>query len=268
MRPPRRWIGPFGILLGLLAAGASARGGAAEKAAEIAKKYQLTIVTGATEFPRGKINGRDAGAPAVDAYLKIFREEWNLYPVELVARTGLKRIILCEGLSFDGQLRAAIPDFPHDDLYLDVSRGSYSASYVRKVLHHEFFHVIDWKDDGALYSDPSWCRLNPDGFAYGRGGAAVQGDSTVSLLDDSVPGFLNKYSRAGVEEDKAELFANLVVNPSEVEKRLDSDRVLERKVERLKALLKTFSPTMDRTFWDAAARGRGAAPAHASRPGA
>ncbi len=62
-------------------------------------------------------------------------------------------VVRARELTFAGQRRNAIPDFEHDTLYLDVSRGAYSKSYFRKVIHHEFFHIIDYRDDGSLYND-------------------------------------------------------------------------------------------------------------------
>ena len=46
---------------------------------------------------------------------------------------------------------------------LDVGTNDQPASYLRKVIHHEFFHVIDYCDDGLLYEDDGWKSLNrPD----------------------------------------------------------------------------------------------------------
>jgi len=218
------------------------------------KKYGLSVVCEAPRFPvvskLGRIEGKPAQKSDLDSYGILLAEEWNRYPVELVAKTGLKRIILCQDLAYNGQKRTAIPDFIHDDLYLDVSRGRYNEGYVRKVIHHEYFHIIDWRDDGQLYRDPIWAALNPPGFHYGAGGAAVQNDSTVSLLTDTLPGFLTKYSASGVEEDKAELFAHVLVEPETVAKRAEKDPVLAAKVARLKELLQSYVPSLTAAFWD------------------
>jgi hypothetical protein len=140
----------------------------------------------------------------------------------------------------------------HDDLYYDVVCGSHSELYVRAVIHHEFFHLLDYKDDGKLYSDPAWSALNPKGFKYGRGGARAQDDALGSLLTDAKPGFLNSYSTQGVEEDKAEVFAYLIVRQGLVEARVKKDDVLAAKVRRMKDLMRSFCPKMDEGFWKAA----------------
>ena len=109
-------------------------------------------------------------------------------------------MVLCKELSFAGQRRNAIPDCEHETLYLDVSRGSYSKTYLRGVIHHEFFHIIDFRDDGSVYQDKRWKALNPEKFRYGSGGRTVQDLAKTSVLTDKYPGFLNHYSTTGVEE--------------------------------------------------------------------
>ncbi|MFN0050739.1 MAG: hypothetical protein ACKV0T_01020 [Planctomycetales bacterium] len=226
--------------------------------AGLADKYSLELVARTPRFPvqtaHGQITGERASPEELARFGEILREEWNLYPVELIQKTGLKRLVLCTNLAFAGQHRTAIPDFEHDDLYFDVHRGGHSADYERKVIHHEFFHIIDLRDDGSLYSDPRWESLLPEGTRYGRGGETVQDDSSQSLPDDSVPGFLNKYSTIGVEEDKAEMYANLVVDARAVEVRAATDPLIGEKADQMRRLLEAFCPQMDESFWDAARR--------------
>lgn len=74
----------------------------------------------------------------------------------MLNKARLSLIVLCQGLSLNRQQRAAVCDFSQHTLYLDVSRGSYDPDYVRKGLHHEFFHIIDNFDDGAIYEDHPW----------------------------------------------------------------------------------------------------------------
>ncbi|MBI3862539.1 MAG: hypothetical protein HY290_11665 [Planctomycetia bacterium] len=238
--------------------GATGSSPAADLVAELSQKYSLELVLADPQFPvrtfHGPITGRPAPQAEKQSFLPIFIAEWNLYPVELIKATRLRRIILCEELAFQGQRRFSIPDFEHDDLYFDVVRGRHSESYVRKCIHHEFFHIIDYRDDGQLYADASWAALLPPETRYGTGGKNVQNDPTVSLLDASIAGFLNKYSMSGVEEDKAEIFANMVVDHDTVAARAETDPIIAEKARRMAELLKTFCPQMDENFWTAAQR--------------
>lgn len=244
-----------------------AAGGCAQKAPpadayveleKITKTYKIEIARADLFFPvkttYGMINGKNADTKELQQYVALFAPEFTLYPTDLIQRSQLKRVALCSELSFADQRRNAIPDYEHDTLYLDVSRGTYDRTYLRKVIHHEFFHIIDYRDDGSVYKDERWEALNPAEFKYGGGGRAVQSFQLTSVLTDKFPGFLNHYSTTGVEEDKAEVFANLIVDSTYVENRMKMNRVLNAKVERMKELLATFCPDMNNTFWEKAAQ--------------
>ena len=209
----------------------------------------------------GAIDGAVASPAELQPYLDFFVDEFCRYPPELIARTKLKRVVFCKRLAFDGQLRNAIPDYEHDTLYYDVSRGSHSRDYRRSVIHHEFFHVIDYQDDGDVYRDDRWTKMLPGDFRYGRGGRESQNDSKMSLFNESVPGFLTHYATTGVEEDKAELFAHMIINPAYVAERSAREPLLQVKVDRMKTLLSEFCPRMDADFWrETELRARSAAP--------
>jgi len=230
------------------------RGDVRAELARLADACAIEIVTENPTFPveskHGVINGKPARQATFQSYAQLFVPEWSLYPPELVRRAKLKRIVFCEELTFAEQRRGAIPDYEHDTLYFDVTaRGSNSPSYRRKVIHHEFFHVIDYADDGLVYEDKTWAALNPPDFKYGDGGRAAQGNENMSVLTDKRPGFLNLYSTTGVEEDKAEMFANLLVDFAYVERRTRKDEVLLAKAERMRTLLAEFCPDMNDEFW-------------------
>jgi hypothetical protein len=215
-------------------------------------KYDLSIVTSDPQFPvrtsYGQITARSADIINTQSYLRVLLSEWNLYPAKLVKRTTLRRIVLCEDLSYGGQLRAAIPDFEHRDLYLDVARGAYDDLYRRGVLHHEFFHMIDYCN-GTLGCDGRWSALLPKGTKYGTGGKKAQNDPFASLITTNLPGFLNTYCKTSVEEDKAEVFANMIVRAFQVEELANKDPIIRRKTHQMKEFLKDFCSEMDDRFW-------------------
>jgi hypothetical protein len=244
---------PAWLFSGDVFAQSGAHAGLLKELKILAEAYRIKIVTSAPELPvettHGTVDGKEGDRRKIQDYAGLFVQEFSLYPKDLVRRTQLRRVVLCGDLSFAGQRRNAVPDYEHDTLYLDIDRGSYSRSYQRKVIHHEFFHIIDYHDDGSVYEDGRWAALNPADFRYGRGGRESQNLPQTSVLTTEFPGFLNPYSTTGVEEDKAELFANLLVDPAHVEARARMDRVLGAKVERMKKLLVGFSPEMDARFW-------------------
>jgi hypothetical protein len=198
--------------------------------------------------PFGPLTAAPAGEGLED-FAAVLADELAIYPRALMERSRLKRIVLASGLAFNGQLRGAVPDYGGDALYFDVTRGSHSLPYRRAAIHHEFYHVLDYRDDGEVYRDETWSALNPPGFRYGPGGINVQDDAFGFFLVDDAPGFLTRYATSGVEEDKAEVFSRMIVAPREVARRAAADPVLARKVERMKTLMKKFEPGVDDAFW-------------------
>jgi hypothetical protein len=224
---------------------------------KIAAAYGIEVVAARPHFPvqtlHGEINGQACSEIDLRGYAKLLADEFSLYPPDLVRHSRLRRIVLCTGLTFARQSRGAVPDFEHDTLYLDVAVGSHDGLYRRAVIHHEFFHLLDYQDDGLVYEDPLWKALNATDFAYGDGGRNAQSLRHTAVLTDRYPGFLNHYSTTGIEEDKAELFAQLLVRPAHVESRAKSDLVLGTKVELLKRQLALFCPAVNHGFWNASA---------------
>jgi hypothetical protein len=178
---------------------------------------------------------------ALDAAVRIQRE-FKDYPKQLFERARCNRIVLCTKLAYAGQLRAAIPDWEHNTLYIDTQRGAKSPGYPEHVLHHEFFHLIDHADDGDVYNDTTWNALNPIGFRYGNGGVNAQTTRNTGALTNSIPGFLTHYATTGVEEDKAELFAFSITHKDYIAIRIRTDTTLAAKLTRLQAILKNLCP--------------------------
>jgi hypothetical protein len=224
----------------------------AAKLDRLVKTYHIGIVHLASGFPVrtswGAIEGRRADARNLEKYVPLFVREFSLYPTSLIAKSKLKKVVLCAELSFAGQRRNAIPDWESDVLYLDVSPMN-RPRYLAAVIHHEFFHLVDYRDDGFVYKDDAWAALNPVGFKYGSGGKNAQKDKSTTAFTTKHPGFLTHYGTTGVEEDKAELYAHLIVNAGHVKERAKDDAVLRAKIARLKKSLVEFCPDVNEEFW-------------------
>ncbi|HZN38787.1 MAG TPA: hypothetical protein VFD82_08280 [Planctomycetota bacterium] len=251
----------FGVgLAGLLLVLSRPHPGSAERVegiaptkAEIERLLRLEITAleaeVAIDTPWGALAAKPATRGQVDRYLPLLCQELRKYPPELIARIGLRRVVLCRDLSLGKQPRAAVPLRDHDSLHLDVVAGHYSCDYQRIVVHHELMHVIDDRDDGKVYEDGEWAALNATQFRYGNGGIHAQHDQRASLHTTGVQGFLTSYATTAVEEDKAELFARLMVEPDYVAKRAEEDAILRAKVARLRELLLAFCPQFDGRAW-------------------
>ncbi|MDX1986420.1 MAG: hypothetical protein SFV17_07005 [Candidatus Obscuribacter sp.] len=75
-------------------------------------------------------------------------------------------------------------------------------------------------------------------------------------------GFISEYAMDAVIEDKAEVYSYLLIDHRGTEKLAREDRILARKVVRMKELLHSFSREFDGDFW----RKRDAASISFARP--
>ncbi|HTQ11001.1 MAG TPA: hypothetical protein VMI31_13075 [Fimbriimonadaceae bacterium] len=190
---------------------------------------------------------RPASAAQLAAYERIFVKEWSRYPASFIVKSAVHRIVIGVHLSMNDQLRASVPAFDGDTMYYDAALGARSAHYQRIVIHHEFFHLVDDRMK-VIYHDPEWEKLNPPGFKYGQGGAKMR-RSGVGELTDTIPGFLTRYGTSAVEEDKAELFAHMIVDGPYVRQREGADPILAAKIGLLEKRLAAFDPNMGPKFW-------------------
>ncbi len=168
----------------------------------------------------------------IDLYAKRFSAEWNRYPADVGRKFRIKKIVFGIHLAVDGQIRGAVPAADGDAMYYDPELGYSSGNFQVSVIHHELFHLIE--DRGStLWKDPEWSALNLVNFRYGEGGAKMR-DPGVGNLNIALPGFVTLYSTAGVEEDKAELYAHAAVDPDFVRAKCAFDPVLARKFDLLR----------------------------------
>ena len=109
--------------------------------------------------------------------------------------------------------------------------------------------MVDYWDDKHVYKDTDWAALNPAKFEYGTGGKNAQNNRSTGVLTEKYPGFLNHYSTTGVEEDKAEVFAHMIIAPDYMKKRTKENSVLRAKSARMRRLLEDFCSEVDAEFW-------------------
>lgn len=218
----------------------------------LSETYGIDIVhpparfSGQTEF--GWIRGEAATTDDLARYVPLFAREFSLYPAQLVKKSKLARVVLCRNLSFRGKNQAATADCLRATLYFDASLAqAETARYACVAVHHEFFHQLDFADDGDVSQDAEWSSLNPAGFVYGQ--EPRKGATATAEFTQSLPGFLTQYSLTAVEEEKADIFAYSIVNGSYVESRAKGDAILTAKMRLMKRRLAAFCAAMDESFW-------------------
>jgi hypothetical protein len=196
--------------------------------------------------------GEPASPASLQKYLPQFIEEWRLYPPQLIRKSQLKQIVICDNLKTDG---GEIPGFTNAkqrsivyNFGLDRSWEDEKPRFLffRARIHHELFHHIDRQIRRDIYSDPSWEALNAPDFRYGRRLL----EETSPLVTNRFPGFITTYSQVALPEDKADLFSHMISNLHEMECRCKDDAILEKKTARLKKDLSDFCSDMNDGFWN------------------
>ncbi len=224
------------------------------KLAQLADQFHIVIETEDESFPvqssSGLIEASNPNSSDLKTYLPIFLDEFAQYPPEVILRSGLKKIVLCRDLKVADQATAGLADHDNEILYLDTGIGKdFPAKLLCLVIHHEFFHIIDSKENHT-YTDSSWSALNEPDFKYGSGWQSAKKTATMFMLNYALVGFLNRYSMSAVEEDKAEMFANMMVDYRRVKERIElDDPILEAKFLRIKEFLRKFCPSFNDAFW-------------------
>ena len=184
-------------------------------------------------------------------YVSLFYREFNRYPQDFIKNVDLRKVAFVKNLSVGGQYRAAEADSTNEVLFYDVHIGSYNETYQKGVIHHEFYHMIEEEINGdPYYQDPVWASFNDPNFKYGSGGTSAYDDSGYEnkVLE---AGFISVYSTYALEEDKAEIFANLMVPElaKEMHSKANNDTILDKKIDYMKNFISKYSEHMNEDFW-------------------
>ncbi len=227
--------------------------------AEVARRQRVDVVwTGGPYRYNYEWGGGSAEDPSEDDVARVAASivrELRQYPDGFLRRAGVDGIVLVRDLFVreDGGARGAAAYIFENRLFLDVplaDRAVQAGTRVR-FIHHLIWHWLDERA-GTMWTDPEWEALNPRDFEYGvysRGGVhetrAGSGDLSIDY-----PGFLNLYSTGNLPDDKAEVYAYLMVIHSWVRDRSRQDQYLRGKVAMIKARLTALDPSFDNDFWN------------------
>jgi hypothetical protein len=208
----------------------------------VAKKCEFTI---AYVLPEG-VTGDVLSPEDAKKYLPFFFASIDIFPTWFLEATKLNTVVLCKKLCLRG-VRAGGVASPNGIIALDVPIYS-------PVIYHEVFHIAD-----KQRNNPEWNNLNKKQFVYG--GNVFNPDSEkmgnsdtqkmVSAKSNAVirKDFVSDYAMTSEMEDRAETFAMMVSDPQRFEKLAAASPVLKKKAEKVKGILRDFSPGMNKDFW-------------------
>lgn len=224
-----------------------------------AKTYRIEIVWKKAPYPimlleeRNMLDGTNPSKEAVEAALPGLRKALEKYPRELPHAAGLSRIILGTKLRASGVHIGGYSNPPSRSLILEIDDAG-QQPFKSITLHHEIFHLIDRAILGQYAKqDLGWARLNGPGFRGYQSGDGWKWMATQQpgkARPTAEPGFVTPYSMSSIQEDKAEVFALLMEDPTPLAALAEKDAVIRAKVERMKQLARQASPKMDSKFFD------------------
>ncbi len=130
-----------------------------------------------------------------------------------------KYIILCDGVMTSGKPIGGIPVPPINLLMLDAGA---SIDHLEHLALHELYHLLEFRSNS--FNDKEWQTRFGHGYANSYNGFLKN-----SPIGSGNAGFANSYSETFPHEDRAELFAFMILQPDKLRSIMDS--VLYEKVQ-------------------------------------
>lgn len=185
-------------------------------------------------------------------YIQLFQQEIKKYPPDFFSRLKLRDVVFVKKLFYQDRPADGAYDAVHNRIYLDFLRSGGNRLSQQHNIHHELFHVIDVQS-GEIWEKEDWNQLNSDGFKYSKEAEKNQNPLTdrLHIFDNPVKGFMTPYSQTSEKEDKAELFACLMMESQNklLNRWSKDDLVLQSKISHLKNLLYQFCKGFDEEYW-------------------
>jgi hypothetical protein len=206
-------------------------------------RYDITLLTQPPGPSKTAPNLRVTPLPpgvhrSAAQHLRIIDQELARYSRGLLRISGVRQIAFVQSLANRSEVGVAFVDFAAGVMYWNLGYDS-KDDYLRHAVHHELFHGIDLRLNGAIGNDdPAWLTLNDRGFKYGPGGHIVR-EGFKADHSDASPGFVSRYARTGAMEDKAETFSNMMRPDARqwLERQMERDAVLAAKVKHLQGII-------------------------------
>lgn len=212
---------------------------AVERLRNFALSYKIELVYKGEDL-KDSVTFRQASKKNLNKACAVLIDELRLYPTEVIERAKLRRIVLCEGLRLKDKLIGGLCLAKNGTIYISIEEPD---KHTRLTFHHELFHSIDYIDDAYGWHDPNWVALNHDGFKY------YEAKDKKHTNSANRPGFVSDYAMREAREDKAEIYANLILHYNSLMDRAKTDEILQKKCKFIMDLLKQFSPQFNELFW-------------------
>jgi hypothetical protein len=183
-------------------------------------------------------HGTKVAWPRMIDYGPVLAEELSVYPKGLLERLGIRQLLLACDLRDEGEQLLGGRALGRDRIILNADGSDVPHYASSNAIHHEIFHIIDrW----GYARDKEW-EAGSRYYAKDESRGTWNAPSTVS-------GFIDNYSRSCPGEDKAQVYANLIIRYRSLASLAAKDPVLARKVALMKARLAGLKLGFDDAFW-------------------
>jgi hypothetical protein len=177
------------------------------------------------------------------AFVRMLREEFDIYPEAIVTRLGFGNIYILDEFVFRdvklaGQSFSWLPK-PAVAYGLNSFKpeDANSRAFFSRTTHHEVFHAMErqFTTAGGPLFGANWDALNEPGFKYriGPNSVGAEGQPTYSKENAGRKGFAEAYGMNIATDDRATLYARMMVEDKAFLARLATDPILRAKTHRL-----------------------------------
>ena len=184
------------------------------------------------------------------AFVRMLREELDIYPEAIVTRLGFGNIYILDEFVFRdvklaGQSFSWLPK-PAVAYGLNSFKpeDANSRAFFSRTTHHEVFHAMErqFTTAGGPLFGASWDTLNEPGFKYriGPNSVGAEGQPTYSKDNASRKGFAEAYGMNIATDDRATLYARMMVADQVFYGRLATDPILLAKTNRLQEFFRNI----------------------------
>ncbi|TSA33040.1 MAG: hypothetical protein D4R66_05200 [Opitutales bacterium] len=184
------------------------------------------------------------------AFVRMLRDELDMYPEAIVSRLGFGNIYILDEFTYRdvklaGQSFSWIPK-PAVAYGLNSFKPEEMASraFFSRTTHHEVFHAMErqfTRSGGPLFG-ATWDALNEPGFKYriGPDSVSAEGQPTHTKDNKGRKGFAEPYGMNIATDDRATMYARMMVADQVFYGRLAHDPILLAKTNRLQEFFRNI----------------------------
>ncbi|MFH1360947.1 MAG: putative zinc-binding metallopeptidase [Candidatus Omnitrophota bacterium] len=190
--------------------------------------------------------------PELSQYLQLFEEEIRKYPKSFFRNSRLQGIVIAKNLFHQKKPAEGLYQHKEKLMFFDFSRGMRNPKRQRHSIHHELYHMIEMQSIGYPgWKDSEWANLNEEGFMYGQNRTWQEIKNVRNYSAPPRPGFITDYAMTSIEEDKAEVYAALLIESQNtlMHAWAQEDPILRKKLELMKEFIRYFCKEMDKNYW-------------------